>query len=153
MNVERVEKGSLVLEGIPDLNLTGSDRLMQYQNTRSASVVDFDHENGIFIRTRFGETAQLHHVKHAGGARQQLSFFSDPVAGASLCPDPSVNALLFSMDQGGGEFFQLFRFDLNSSEWQLLTDGKSKNGAAVWSPNGDCYAYYSTRRTGTDWYV
>lgn len=137
--VSRVERGQLVLEGIPEDVLGGSmDRLLQYQNTRGASVVDFAHEGqGLFIRTRFAETAQLHHVSFAGGARSQMTFFSDPVASASVCPAPGSESILFTKDSGGNEFYQIYNFNTRTSEWKMLTDGKSKNAAVLWSPQGD----------------
>ncbi len=56
---------------------------------------------------------------------------------------------------GGGEFFQLYRYDLGTAAITLLTDGKSRNTGGAWSTAGDRTAYSSTRRNGkdTDLYV
>lgn len=149
---ERIEKGSLILEGVPEIPEEVTDRLMQYQNTRSASVLDWDTRGeGLFVSTRFAETAQVHRVDRPGGMRRQMTFFPEPVRDASICPDPQQYGFLFAMDEGGGEFYQFYWFDLENNNWRRLTDGKSRNGGAVWSTRGDRFAYYSTRRNGKDW--
>lgn len=150
--VERKEIGNLVIENIPDIPQTLKDKIFQYQNTRSASFQDWLHnDEGILISTRFGETSQIHKIQMPGGARSQITFFNEPVGGASLCPDKSKNTFLFSKDVGGGEFYQLFAFDMDNGSYKMLTDGKSSNGGARWSNKGDKISYYSTKRTGRDW--
>jgi dipeptidyl aminopeptidase/acylaminoacyl peptidase len=53
-------------------------------------------------------------------------------------------------DIGGGEWFQLYRYDMDTAKTTLLTDGKSRNLPGSWSTSGDQIAYVSTRRTGQD---
>src|SRR5690606_8641689 len=106
---------------------------------------------GLVISTRFGETTQLHTVDQPGGARRQITFFEEPVGGAAVSPDSAVNRLVFSRDVGGSEFYQLFFYDLQTGENRMLTDGKSRNGSAVWSKAGDRFAYHTTQRNGRDW--
>jgi len=84
-----------------------------------------------------------------GGARRQLTFFPDRVAGGVYQPTRG-DYLIFSKDVGGGEFYQIFRLDLATGDVTLLTDGKSRNGRPVWNRAGDRVAYTSTRRNGTD---
>lgn len=60
------------------------------------------------------------------------------------------NTFLFSKDIGGNEKFQIYFFDLCSGKFQLLTDGKSRNGTVKWSNKGESFAYYSTQRNGKD---
>ena len=88
-------------------------------------------------------------VKVPGGARTQLTFFPDRVSGASYHPHAG-DYFVFSKDIGGGEWYQLFRYDYASGETTLLTDGKSRNLGAVWSNRGDRLAYASTRRNRQD---
>jgi dipeptidyl aminopeptidase/acylaminoacyl peptidase len=57
---------------------------------------------------------------------------------------------VFSKDVGGGEFYQLYRYDVATGNVTLLTDGKSRNTDPVWNYSGDKLAYTSTRRTGND---
>ncbi|MDD3642069.1 MAG: alpha/beta fold hydrolase [Candidatus Krumholzibacteria bacterium] len=150
--VERREEGNLVIEGIPEIPRRIEERMIQYQNTRSAAVQDWSLDgSGLYISTRFGETSQIHFVGAPGGARRQITFFDEPVYGAAVCPAPSSNGFLFGKDVGGGEFYQLFWFDVPTGRYAMLTDGASRNGGAVWSNAGDRFVYYTTRRNGRDW--
>jgi len=150
--IERKEIGNLVIENIPDIPQSIKDRMFQYQSTRSASFQDWLHNvKGMLISTRFGETAQIHLVEKSGGARKQITFFNEPVGGASFCPDKSKNVFLFSKDIGGGEFYQIYSFDLNTGNFKMLTDGKSSNGGANWNNKGDKFSFFSTKRNGKDW--
>jgi len=58
--------------------------------------------------------------------------------------------MLYAQDTGGGEFYQLYRYDLADGRSTLLTDGKSRNVGAQWSRSGKWVAYTSTRRNGKD---
>jgi dipeptidyl aminopeptidase/acylaminoacyl peptidase len=103
----------------------------------------------MLIATRFGDTPQLHLVKMPGGERQQLTFFADAVANGTFHPSGG-DYIVFSKDIGGGEWFQLYRYDAATGDITLLTDGKSRNLRGPWSSSGDQIAYMSTRRTGKD---
>ena len=46
----------------------------------------------MLISTRFGNTAQVHQVKLPGGARTQLTFFNEPIGGATF--EPAAGPLL-----------------------------------------------------------
>jgi protease II len=145
-----VPNENLVVEGVPKIPASLADTVDRYTNFRGASLTSWDpvkHE--MLILTRFADTNQVHHVSMPGGARTQLTFYPDSVANA-LYPPKESNFFVFSKDIGGGEFFQLYRFDVGTGNVTLLTDGKSRNTGAVWSRNGDRLAYGSTRRTGND---
>src|SRR5437667_9256475 len=103
----------------------------------------------MIIGTRFGDAQQLHRVRSPGSDRTQLTFFPDPVSGASYQPTEG-RYIVFTKDVGGAEFFQKYRYDVTTGEITLLTDGKSRNVGEAWSHKGDCYAYMSTRRNGRD---
>ncbi len=144
--VERQELGNLVIENIPEIPQQLKDRIFQYQSTRSASFRDWLHnDEGILISTRFGETSQFHKVKFPGGSREQITFFPEPVGGATICPDKSKNIFLFTKDVGGGEFYQVFSFDMDNGIFKMLTDGKSRNGGVSWNNKGDKFSFYSTK--------
>ena len=145
---ERVERGNLVLENMPEIPAEIFDRLEQYQNTRGAGLTSWLHDGGILIATRFGETSQVHRVRQPMGARTQLTFFQEPVSSASVSPDPGTDGFVYLRDIGGDEFFQLFWFDFASGASRLLTDGGSRNSWPAWSNRGDRFAYSSTRRDG-----
>ena len=88
-------------------------------------------------------------VKAPGGARQQLTFFADAVRTGRFHPNGG-DYIVFMKDIGGGEWFQLYRYDVKTGDVTLLTDGKSRNLQGPWSSDGDRVAYMSTRRTGKD---
>jgi dipeptidyl aminopeptidase/acylaminoacyl peptidase len=141
---------NLVVEGIPKIPASLAETVERYTNFRGASLDSWDPvKREMLISTRFAETSQVHLVKMPGGARTQLTFYPDSISGALYSP-ASGNTFVFSKDIGGGEFFQLYRFDKESSEITLLTDGKSRNVAPVWAYDGRKMAYGSTRRNGND---
>ena len=148
---ERMERGNLVLEGVPEIPAEISQRLEQYQNTRAASFGSWLHDGSMLISTRFGDTNQVHRVRQPLGSRQQLTFSKEPVNSAWVSPDAALQGFIYSRDTGGNEFFQLYWFDFDSSESRLLTDGRSRNTGPVWSNRGDRFAYASTRRDGRNY--
>ncbi len=151
---ERIEKGNLVIEGIPEIPPEVIERLRQYQNTRSASLRGWHpSREGLIISTRFGETNQLHWVKTPGGARHQLTFFDEPVGEVEVVPDPARPRLVLGLDVGGSENYQLYAYDLEGASKRLLTDGSSRNGRASVSNAGDRLVFTTTRRNGRDWDV
>jgi len=150
--VERREVGNLVIEGIPEIPERIVDQMYRYRNVRTANIEDWAADGeGMLISTRFGETYQLHWVAQPAGMRRQLTFFQEPVEGAAVCPRITEEIFIYSMDKGGGEFYQIHEYDLETGAHRLLTDGESRNGGAVWSNAGDRFAYYSTARNGQDW--
>lgn len=144
----RVERGNLLIEGIPAIPAELSERLNRYQQSRSASLGGWLPDGSLLISTRFGETAQVHRVKTPGGARSQLTFYPEPVG--AIAPHPRQAGFVFAKDKGGDEFFQLYWQDLASGEATLLTDGKSQNSGALWSADGSLLALRTTRRNGKD---
>lgn len=148
--VQRVERGNLVLEGIPSVPPALSERLAQYLESRSTTLADWSPQGALLISTRFGNTNQLHLVREPLGMRRQLTFFNEPVYSAYSSPDPKRNGFLFIKDIGGNEQHQIYWFDTDTGEHALLTDGASRNGGPVWSNRGDRFAYFSTRRDGVN---
>ena len=92
---------------------------------------------------------QLHLVQSPGAARKQLTFLPEPVGGGRFQPKTGA-CIVFSQDTGGGEFYQLYRYDVADGRITLLTDGKSRNTGARWSRSGKWLAHTSTKRTGKD---
>ena len=139
--------GNVVLEGVPEVPDELVAQLTRYQNVRAASFQAWKPDgSGLYIKTRFGEVAQLHRVEMPGGARHQLTFFPEPIRGAVR--RPGHKDLGFSMDEGGTENYQLYLFDPARGTHRLLTDGKSRNTAMRFSRDGKRIAYVSTRRNG-----
>ena len=141
---------NLIVEGIPSVPYELVDEVRRYTESRAASMYAWHPTlRQMLIGTRFGNSTQVHLVKRPGGARQQLTFYDEPVASASFVPDGK--SFLFSKDVGGNEFSQLYRFQRTSSRVTLLTDGgRSQNGSVIWNHEGNRIAYASTRRNGAD---
>jgi dipeptidyl aminopeptidase/acylaminoacyl peptidase len=143
-------KENLVVAGVPEIPASLVETAGRYGSYRSATLADWNPvRREMLIATRFADTAQLHLVKMPGGERQQLTFFTDAVGNGRFHPNGG-DYLIFSKDVGGGEWYQLYRYDLASGDVTLLTDGKSRNLMGPWSSSGDQIAYMSTRRTGKD---
>ena len=141
---------NLVVDGIPRVPYELVDEVRRYTEARAAAMYAWHPTlRQMLIGTRFGNSTQVHLVKRPGGARQQLTFYDEPVASASFAPDGK--SFVFSKDVGGNEFSQLYRFDRGSARATLLTDGgRSQNGSIHWNHQGDRIAYASTRRNGAD---
>jgi dipeptidyl aminopeptidase/acylaminoacyl peptidase len=141
---------NLVVDGIEKIPASLADTAGRYASFRSANLVDWHPtRREMLIATRFGDTPQLHMVKMPGGERQQLTFFVDAVASGRFHPNGG-DYILFPKDVGGGEWYQLYRYDVATGDVTLLTDGKARNLVGPWSSSGDQIAYMSTRRTGKD---
>jgi dipeptidyl aminopeptidase/acylaminoacyl peptidase len=141
---------NLMVDAMPPIPAALAETAGRYGNYRTTALRDWNPEKRqMLIATRFGDTAQLHLVNMPGGARQQLTFFTDSVAGGRFHPH-GANYIVFMKDTGGGEWYQLYRYDIATRDITLLTDGKSRNLFGVWSTGGDQAAYVSTRRTGKD---
>ncbi len=151
-DVNKREVGNLVLEDVPEIPLELKERLLQYQNVRGAGFRDWDTQsNAIMISTRFGETSNLHMIDHPLGMRKQITFFNEPIRGGSFCPDKSRNGFLFTKDVSGSEYYQIFYFNIETANYKMLTDGKSRNGSPNWSNKGDRFTFISTKRNGRDY--
>jgi dipeptidyl aminopeptidase/acylaminoacyl peptidase len=141
---------NLIVDGVPQIPASLVETAGRYGSFRSANLADWRPvKREMLIATRFAETPQLHLVKMPEGARQQLTFFADSVGAARFHPNGG-DYIVFAKDIGGGEWYQLYRYDMKTGSVTLLTDGKSRNLPGPWSSDGDRIAYMSTRRTGKD---
>jgi dipeptidyl aminopeptidase/acylaminoacyl peptidase len=141
---------NLVAEGIPKIPAALAESVGRYSEFRAAAFASWHpSRREMLIETRFGDTSQVHQVRFPGGARTQLTFFPDRIAGADYQPG-NGDSFLFVKDVGGGEFFQIYLDDLKTGDIRLLTDGKSRNTDPRWSYQGDRVAYGSTKRNGDD---
>ena len=150
LNASAQVPDNLVVEGVPSIPPAQRDDAARYLEFRAASFHGWHPiRREILIATRFADSSQLHVVKLPGGDRRQLTFQPEPVAGGLFQPKTG-ECIVFSQDTGGGEFYQLHRYDLADGRVTLLTDGKSRNTGAKWSKSGRWLAYASTRRNGKD---
>src|SRR2546427_185843 len=94
---------SLTAEGIPPIPVSLAESIARYNAARSAALMDWHPaRREILIQTRFGDTPQIHRVAMPGGARTQLTFFTDRVGIEARYRPPSGEWSLFSKDTGGG---------------------------------------------------
>ena len=146
--VSRSERGSLIFENIPQAPPELTEKLAGYLNARQATPLGWSPKGQLLIATRFADVDQLHLVEQAGGARRQLTFLHEPITEAAFSPDPARSAYVFLKDAGGNENAQLYYQRVGEPAARLLTDGKSLNGAPVWSNSGREVAFFSTARDG-----
>ena len=125
-------------------------KLEQYQNTRGAGFSGWDPAGkGILIRTRFGNSVQLHRVYTPEGRREQITFYDEPVSGGFI-PGDKQGGLLLSMSEGGDENNQIYYLDRENFETTLLTDGKSRNSIYAIQEDGGQMVVGSNQRNGRD---
>ena len=140
--------GNLILEDVPAIPGSIKEDLSKYQNVRSAAFRGFNNQDeGLFISTRFGNVSQLHLVKSAGAARNQITYFQEPIGSVTM--HPTKSSIAFTMDKGGTENAQIYLLNPESSSTQMLTDGISRNGGPLWSNAGNHIAFQSTKRNGS----
>jgi dipeptidyl aminopeptidase/acylaminoacyl peptidase len=141
---------SILTDGVPQIPPGLSAEVSRYLELRTAAFNGWHPVNReVLITTRFADSMQLHLVRTPGGAREQLTFLPEPVARGSFRPTTG-EFIVFLQDAGGGEFYQLYRFDLADARITLLTDGQSRNTNPRWARSGKWLAYTSTRRNGKD---
>ena len=146
-----VPNENLITEIIAEIPKELANRVKKYAESRGASLAEIHPaKNEIIISTRFGSTNQFHRVTQPMGARTQITFFDEPVSGASYEPLKG-EYLVYSKDVGGNEFGQLYKLDLKTLQSTLLTDGgRSQNGGVTWRKDGKGFYYSSTKRNGGD---
>ena len=126
------------------------EKARRYREFRGASLQSWHPtKREMLILTRFSSVNQIHHVAMPMGARTQMTFLADRTTGASYQPMQG-DYFLFGHDVGGGEWFQFSRYDVNTGDITLLTDGKSRNSGPRFNRDGSWVTFTSTRRTRKD---
>jgi dipeptidyl aminopeptidase/acylaminoacyl peptidase len=146
--VTHVERGNLTFENIPQAPAEFTEKLAGYLDARQATPLGWSPKGQLLIATRFADVEQLHLVEQPGGARRQLTFLHEPITEAAFSPDSARSAYVFLKDSGGNEKAQLYYQHMGDAAAKLLTDGKSLNGAPMWSNSGREVAFSSTARDG-----
>lgn len=137
---------AMQMENVPQVPQALADKVRPYLEYRTATFEGWNAaDKSMLVKTRFGNTAQLHTVKTPGAARTQISFENEPVSGRL---SPGGDLLLVEKDKGGDEFYQFYT--LKNGALTLLTDGKSRNQFGTWAKDGSLIGYSSTRRNGKD---
>jgi dipeptidyl aminopeptidase/acylaminoacyl peptidase len=141
---------TIAAQGVPPIPLEHLEGLLPYENIRGALVMDWHpQERRLLIRTRFAETPQLHEVSTPLGARTQLTFFREPVSNGFYRPR-RPHEVLYSIDEGGAENFQLFLLNRLTGRARRLSDGKHRYVSPLWARDGARLAYASNARNGRD---
>jgi hypothetical protein len=92
----------IVADGVPAVSLALVDTVARYAEYRSAFVTSWHPQRReMIIGTRFGNTYQAHMVKTVAGARQQLTFFTEPVSRVGRSRRSEGNQIGFSVERQG----------------------------------------------------
>ena len=142
---------NLVVEGVPAIPAELKAELEPYANLGGAGFRGWaTTKRAAVVTTRNGDASHLHLMDAPLAKRVALTKGPDAVRSGSFQPQGTL--LLYSVDKGGDENFQLWLTDAAHPERAAvrLTDGKSRNTDALWSKDGTAIAYCSNRRNGKD---
>ena len=150
---QRIERGALRVENVPETPPDVAERLRQYVNTRSAGFADWLPDGGVLVFTRFADTVQLHRVDQPMGARTQLTFFDERITGAAV--KPGTSEILFTRDVGGDENYAGFMLDPASGRARQITDANTRNQGFIFSDDGEliAWAYVPSNEPNYDIFV
>jgi dipeptidyl aminopeptidase/acylaminoacyl peptidase len=144
---------AMVVKNVPAIPATAETALLPFENIRSASLTDWDPQTRrMLILTRFAQATQLHEVAIPGGARTQLTFHNEPVTAGRYRPN-NPRQLVYGLNEGGAENYQLFLLDRATGSARRLTDGLHRFEGPQWSHSGRLLAYVSNARNGRDFDV
>ncbi|MFC7497942.1 S9 family peptidase [Enterovirga sp. GCM10030262] len=142
--------GSATLENVPAIPDDVRAAVQLYQNYRDATFRDWLPDGSMLVTTRFGATNQLHRVAAPGGARTQITFFEEPVAGAYAIP--GSDNFLVRRDTGGDEWFQLYAMGLTGAP-TALTEPGTRNQSPVFSKDGALVAWSRATKGSPDYAI
>lgn len=144
-----VNDGQMVLEDIPPIPGPLAERLDRFQQLRSTTMLEWTARgNDMYVRSRYEGVNQLQLVKRAGGKRQQLTQYAEPIREVVRQHDGEM--LAFTMDSGGSGFTQIYLLDPADGDVRQLTDTPDAlNNRMVWDYSGRQLAMRSTRRNGS----
>ena len=144
MPAARRESGALVYEGIPQMDPQLAARVARYLQSRTATFLDWTADGGLLIKTRFGDTEQVHRRERPGSCARAAHFLRRPdLLGAR--GQGRQRGCVFSKDHDGDENYQLYYSAPNGTVRQL-TDGAFIHGSAVWAHDGKRVAFYGNDR-------
>ncbi len=138
---------NLVVEGIPPIPPELRSQVEPYLNLGGASFRGWHGaRREAVVTTRVGEVTQLHRMAEPKGKRIALTRGAEPVRNGAF--QPGGAKLLYPVDEGGNENYQLWLIDTADPKAVplRLTDGKSRNTDPVWSKDGRWIAYATNRR-------
>ncbi|WP_424019702.1 S9 family peptidase [Halorientalis pallida] len=119
--------------------------LERYLNVRSAYGASIGPEGTLAFLMDTTGTPQVWTLDEPAGWPEQRTFYDERVTFCSFSPER--RELAFGMDEGGDEFTQLFRLDLDSGAVHPLTDTPDAiHYWGGWSHDGDRIAFAANRR-------
>jgi dipeptidyl aminopeptidase/acylaminoacyl peptidase len=145
----RRERGNLLFDNIPPPDPGLAARLRRYLESRQATLLDWLPDGSLLMATRFGDTEQVHRVAAPMAAREQLTFYGEPV---NLARAADSGGFVFLKDQGGNENSQLYYRSADGNVREL-THGDYIHGSPVWAHDGKRVAFYGTDRDGVSYDV
>jgi len=119
--------------------------LERYLNIRSAYGASVGPEGTVAFLLNTTGVPQIWTLEEPGAWPEQRTFYEESISFCSFSPER--RELAFGMDEGGNEFTQLFRLDVETGEIHPLTampDAIHYWGG--WSHDGDRFAFASNRR-------
>jgi dipeptidyl aminopeptidase/acylaminoacyl peptidase len=148
----RREPGSLVLDNVPPIDPALAARLSRYLESREAQLLDWLPDGSMLIATRFAETEQLYRVSAPLHAREQLTYYPEPISVARAAP--LGGGLAFLEDRGGDERSEVYYRSADGAV-RALTHGGFVHGSPVWAHDGRRLAFSGNDRDGasTDIYA
>ena len=147
------------VSGIPSIPQSLADAIAPYATFKQAILANWHPtERRMLVNTRLGDTFQAYSIAAPQSGPEQMTF--SPRSVGTWTPGPQSpasawfaqdgRAVLYRQDEGGNGLFQLYLTTGGKGTPVLLTDGKSRNGAPVFSSKRDRIAYTSTRRDVRD---
>lgn len=146
---QRIERGALRVENVPETPAAMTERLNRYVNVRAASFQDWTPEGGVLISTRLGETDQIHRIAMPMGAREQLTFYAEPVTSAHM--RPNAHTVLFSRDVGGDESYAGYLLDPVTGAAASFTAPGTRNTNFVMRGDGGLVAWAQEPNTSPNY--
>lgn len=137
--------GSATLQNVPEIPADVEAAVQRFQNYRGADFEDWLADGSMLITTRFGSTDQLHRVTEPLGSRSQLTFFAEPVQGATA--EPGHNRFALIRDTGGDEWFQIDLMPVGGQPVRF-TEAVTRNSRPVFAADGSVMVWSSTGREG-----
>ncbi len=118
------------------------DSLPRYLQSRSARFIDWLPDGSMLVATRFADTEQIHRVRAPLGMREQLSF--EPAGVIAAAAEPGHDeGFVFLSPRAGGQASALLLQPQGGQATVALTDGASRDGAALWAHDGKRIAFSS----------
>ena len=132
---------NLVIENIPPIAADLPSKLAAYTEFKPSSIVAWHPRDGsMLIRTRLGDTLQLHLVKSPSAKPEPLTEFADTVNGATFQPLKG-DYLLFQKANGGDEVFRIYRMDLPGKRVTPISAEGERAGTPAWNRSGNRIVY------------